>query len=230
MLNQHRDVRLFTDPFNFAIYSDIFDDYTFSNIIKNYPSIDEMISVRNDEKYSKVCHLALGVNGFRFESWLSKGGKSLNISENFDDSVKQKFWSDFSEEVSSDFFCRRLIADLGWNPAGNEKFFGSVRLVSEIGAALIHPHVDKKSKIATIVFYVADQVFDNDKLGTSVYEKTLKTKVKGQLRDEVRIIYTAPFKQNSACGMLRSEIAIHGVEGHKCPTPRRSIHLYIHKT
>ena len=77
------------------------------------------------------------------------------------------------------------------------------------------PHTDSPKKLITILFYFpVDNSEEN--IGTSIYmPKDFKFNCPGgphYKKEEFNLIYTAPFKSNSAFGFVKTNNSFHGVE------------------
>jgi len=93
---------------------------------------------------------------------------------------------------------------------------------------VLGPHTDSPKKLLTILFYLPNDNSE-EKNGTSIYvPKDINLKCNGgpqYKRDAFNLVYTAPFRKNSAFGFIKTNNSFHGVE--KVPhTKHRWLLLY----
>lgn len=90
-----------------------------------------------------------------------------------------------------------------------------VQLCKDLAGYSIGPHTDGKKEVSTILFYLP-KYGDKQDHGTSVYTPKDKDFAcdgsKHHSREGFDLLFTAPYKPNTAFGFIRSDNSFHGVE------------------
>jgi len=195
-------------PFPHFYIEDVFSDKFYNEIQKNLP----------EEKFLFPIHLKRNVP----ETYKDR----LIISLDDDDlenlpGDQAEFWGSLKKQLLGgslkQFFVSRFqgyLKKLHPN-LENYSFNSEILIVKDKKNYALGPHTDRKDKLLTMLFYLPN---DNQEshLGTSMYTPKDPTfNCPGgphYERDNFNLVYTAPFKKNSAFGFIKTSNSFHGVE------------------
>jgi hypothetical protein len=97
----------------------------------------------------------------------------------------------------------------------NYKTWSEILIVKDKENYALGPHTDSQKKLITILFYFPSDNSEEN-IGTSIYmPKDFKFTCQGgshYKKEDFNLIYTAPFKCNSAFGFIKTNNSFHGVE------------------
>ena len=194
-------------PFPHFYSEDIFGREFYIDIQKNLP----------DEKYlfpiSEKRPVPKGSYKERFV--LSLNDEDLKKLPNAD------FWKSFKKQMLGGGLKNFLISRFAdilkkIHPnLNNYQTRSEILIVKDKKNYKLGPHTDSPKKLITILFYLPAEG-GNENIGTSLYiPKDFKFTCNGgphYKRDDFNLVFTMPFKANSAFGFIKTNNSFHGVE------------------
>ena len=208
----HVSYKLGNVPINFFPFPHFYCENVFSNHF--YKKIQENLP---DESYlfpiSEKRPVPIGVYKERFV--LSLEDQDISQLPN------ANFWLTFRNQMLGGGLKNFLIsrfADILKNIHPNLQNYNTrseILIVKDNENYALGPHTDSPKKLITILFYFpVDNSEEN--IGTSIYmPKDFKFTCPGgphYKKEKFNLIYTAPFKSNSAFGFVKTNNSFHGVE------------------
>ena len=208
----HVSYKLGNVPINFFPFPHFYCENVFSNHF--YKKIQENLP---DESYlfpiSEKRPVPIGAYKERFV--LSLEDQDISQLPN------ANFWLTFRNQMLGGGLKNFLIsrfADILKNIHPNFQNYNTrseILIVKDKDNYALGPHTDSPKKLITILFYFpVDNSEEN--IGTSIYmPKDFKFTCPGgphYKKEKFNLIYTAPFKSNSAFGFVKTNNSFHGVE------------------
>ena len=220
-LSRLADEPLSRSPCRHAFVHDILPPRYFAEMLRWLPPAGSYRLARGDKQYETECVRLVGVPGRRYDLWLTRKARSVNSStRQLDMDLRRRFWRSLTQWLTS-----RPVMDALQTKAVTKKrrvkvknLEANLRLVREVDAAYVRPHLDRPYKMLTLVFYLPNDEPNRTTLGTSLY------RVSGSRPP--KLDSTGAFEANSVLILPRTRDAVHGVEPHKCGT-RNTLHLYL---
>jgi len=194
-------------PFPHFYVENIFGNSFYSAIQENFPSDSFLFPISKkralpEGSYKERFVLSLDDSDLEklpnAEFWVSLKRQLLGVS------LKNFLLSRFQEVLKK------------YHPNLNTyETFSEILIVKDKENYSLGPHTDNPRKLLTILFYLpTDNSEENN--GTSIYlPKDYSFRCKGgphYNREDFNLVYTAPFKQNSAFGFIKTDNSFHGVE------------------
>ena len=180
------------DPYCHFYVENILPEPVFQELLSRLPN-PKMYTALNPERWSRP-------DGTSIRDRFSLAPENLDTLSEED----QQFWSTFSNALASkqvkDAVFRKLAPDLvrrfkvGRDAVTEITSYSHLWLYREIKGYKIEPHPDSREKIVTMMFYLPEDLSQED-LGTSVYEEqSLWKRLTGSRFKET---YRFPFRPNS---------------------------------
>ena len=220
-LSTLRQSQLSHDPFPYIQLRDVFPTEYYQVITDNMPDAAAYSSV-SGRNVQATCLQLFGIAGQRDELWQARFASAKGVQPQV-----QAFWVGLAAWLSSAAVCSALYdavsAVLDDRPQdGDHCLEARLRFIKERDAVYIPPHLDKKGKLLTIVFYLQQAQQTDEIKGTILYRVDHK-------QDQLAPVVTIPYLANSASVIPRTLHSWHGVEPHLCPSSRNTLHLYLHE-
>ena len=194
-------------PFPHFYCENIFSDYFYKKIQENLPDESYLFPISEKRPVPK-------------RSYKERFVFSL-VDQDISQLPNANFWLSFRNQMLGGGLKNFLIsrfADILKNIHPNFQNYNTrseILIVNDRENYALGPHTDSPKKLITILFYFpVDNSEEN--IGTSIYmPKDFKFTCPGgphYKKEKFNLIYTAPFKSNSAFGFIKTNNSFHGVE------------------
>lgn len=194
-------------PFPHFFCENVFSDEFYKRIQENLPEEMYLFPISEKRPVPK---------GYYDERYvLSLEDNDINLLPN------ATFWVAFKKQILGGGLKNFLLSRFAEMLKNIHPDFNSYKTRSEILIVkdkenyALGPHTDSPKKLITILFYLPTND-SSESIGTSLYiPKDFKFTCPGGAhheRDYFNLVYTAPFKRNSAFGFIKTNNSFHGVE------------------
>jgi hypothetical protein len=210
-------------PYAHFFLSDVFPNEFYSELLKNLPDPQTMISL------AETGRVTPGSYKERFILPLNPEGlKKLPEGQ-------QKFWHDFMTWIHGGRFSQIMMQKFApivqerFKNRQNVQFYQEALLINDVTNYSLGPHADAPRKVISMLFYLpADE--SQKHLGTSIYipkdpSFTSDTGAHYKAKD-FDLVATMPFLPNSLFAFARTDTSFHGVEPINDPNTRRWLLLF----
>jgi hypothetical protein len=227
MINLNK-YKVYYEPFPHLVFEEVFNQEFYSNICKEFPSIDKLEALKdkliNDKKQEKFTFDNTSIKQKEFINFI-KNSRNLKLlynyitSEKFNDEINQILLNNNIDIGIKKFFQNKSLKKKILELLFNIKIATSVEFsIMKCNSGFLKPHTDGSNKIFSFIIPIIDneKILNAKNSGTSIriptddkykYNLTNRT-VPFESTQEIREI---PFKKNQLLLLIKTHNSLHSV-------------------
>jgi len=220
--------KVYYEPFPHLVFEEVFNQEFYSNICKEFPSIDKLEALKdkliNDKKQEKFTFDNTSIKQKEFINFI-KNSRNLKLlynyitSEKFNDEINQILLNNNIDIGIKKFFQNKSLKKKILELLFNIKIATSVEFsIMKCNSGFLKPHTDGSNKIFSFIIPIIDneKILNAKNSGTSIriptddkykYNLTNRT-VPFESTQEIREI---PFKKNQLLLLIKTHNSLHSV-------------------